>query len=205
MADSTDGTRAVPRVRYATATPALAMGAGARIEYRLHLFGLPPCWRPVNSTWARRHHQPVRRIGGRYRSRDPKHPDRHTGAKSLAFPQRLARTNAMGGVRLILDNVSTHTTPDALDLAGTAQASPFPLHADQRVVDESDRAWFRILTHHAGRRTSFHGVKDLTHAIAEFRREWNHRAAPFAWVETADEPPPKTPGNLRRTRRGTLG
>jgi len=46
--------------------------------------------------------------------------------------------------------------------------------------------WFSILTRQAIRRGSFHNVEQLTATIDDFTRNWNDRAAPFAWVKTAD-------------------
>jgi transposase len=113
--------------------------------------------------------------------------ERHTGADFLAFLKRIARAYPKGEVHLILDNVSTHKTPAVQ--AWLAKHKRFVFHFTPTSASWMNQIeiWFGILTRQALRRGSFNGVGALVAAIDAFTSEWNDRAAPFAWVKTADE------------------
>jgi transposase len=112
---------------------------------------------------------------------------RHTGADFLAFLRRLARAYPAGEVHVILDNVSTHKTPDVQ--AWLAGHRRFTFHFTPTSASWMNQVetWFGILTRQAIRRASFESVRALTAAIERFTREWNAGATPFTWVKTADE------------------
>jgi transposase len=113
--------------------------------------------------------------------------ERHTGADFLAFLKRIARAYPKGEVHLILDNVSTHKTPAVQ--AWLSRHKRFVFHFTPTSASWMNQIeiWFGILTRQAIRRGSFNGVRALVTAIDAFTSEWNDRAAPFAWVKTADE------------------
>jgi transposase len=112
---------------------------------------------------------------------------RHTGADFLAFLRRLAREYPRGEVHVILDNVSTHKTPDVQ--AWLARHKRFTFHFTPTSASWMNQVetWFSILTRQAIRRGSFESVRALSAAIERFTREWNAGATPFTWVKTADE------------------
>jgi transposase len=112
---------------------------------------------------------------------------RHTGADFLAFLRRLAREYPRREVHVILDNVSTHKTPDVQ--AWLARHPRFTFHFTPTSASWMNQVetWFSILTRQAIRRGSFESVRALTAAIERFTREWNAGTTPFAWVKTADE------------------
>jgi transposase len=113
--------------------------------------------------------------------------ERHTGDDFLAFLRLLARTYPRGEVEVVLDNVSTHKTPDVV--AWLAKHPRFTFHFTPTSASWMNQVetWFAILTRQALRRGSFENVRVLTAAIERFTREWNAGATPFTWVKTADE------------------
>jgi transposase len=113
--------------------------------------------------------------------------ERHTGDDFLAFLRLLARTYRRGEVHVVLDNVSTHKTPDVH--AWLAKHPRFTFHFTPTSASWMNQieTWFGILTRQALPRGSFENVRVLTAAIERFTREWNTGATPFTWVKTADE------------------
>jgi transposase len=113
--------------------------------------------------------------------------ERHTGADFLAFLKRIARAYPKGDVHLILDNVSTHKTPAVQ--AWLSRHKRFVFHFTPTSASWMNQieTWFGILTRQALHRGSFNGVRALVAAINAFTSESNDRAAPFAWVKSADE------------------
>lgn len=112
---------------------------------------------------------------------------RHTGDDFLAFLRRLAREYPTGEVHVILDNVSTHKTPDVQAWLGRHKRFTFHFTPTSASWMNQVETWFSILTRQAIRRGSFESVRALTAAIERFTREWNTGASPFSWVKTADE------------------
>jgi len=113
--------------------------------------------------------------------------ERHTGADFLAFLRLLARTYRRGQVHVVLDNVSTHKTPDVQ--AWLAKHERFHFHFTPTSASWMNQieTWFGILSSQAIRRGSFESVRALVAAIERFTREWNADALPFTWVKTPDE------------------
>jgi transposase len=113
--------------------------------------------------------------------------ERHTGDDFLAFLRLLARTYPRGEIEVVLDNVSTHKTPDVV--AWLAKHPRFTFHFTPTSASWMNQVetWFGILSRQAIRRGSFESVRALTAAIERFTREWNAGATPFTWVKTADE------------------
>jgi transposase len=112
---------------------------------------------------------------------------RHTGADFLAFLRHVERAHPTGEVHVVLDNVSTHKTPDVQ--AWLRRHKRFTFHFTPTSASWMNQVetWFGILTRQAIRRGSFENVRVLTAAIERFTREWNAGAGPFTWVKTADE------------------
>jgi transposase len=114
------------------------------------------------------------------------HRARHTGADFLAFMRRVARAYPEGELHVVLDNVSTHTTPAVR--AWLERQPRIRLHITPTTASWMNQieTWFGILTRKAIRRGSFGSVKDLIAMIDAFTRSWNEGASPFVWVKTAD-------------------
>jgi transposase/transposase-like protein len=113
--------------------------------------------------------------------------DRHTGDDFLAFLRLVRRTYPAGDVHVILDNVSTHKTPDVQRWLSRNKRFRFHFTPTSASWLNQVETWFSILTRRAIRRGSFESVRALVAAIEHFTREWNTGATSFVWVKTADE------------------
>ena len=113
--------------------------------------------------------------------------ERHTGDDFLAFLRLLARPYRTGEVHVVLDNVSTHKTPDVVAWLGRHPRFTFHFTPTSASWMNQIETWFGILTRQAIRRGSLENVRVLTAAIERFTREWNAGATPFTWVKSADE------------------
>jgi transposase len=112
---------------------------------------------------------------------------RHRAIEFLDFLTLLARTYPRRQLHLVLDNVSTHKTPDVA--RWLRRHKRFHLHFTPTSASWMNQieTWFGILTRQAIRRGSFESVRALIAAIERFTRAWNTGATPFKWVKTADE------------------
>ena len=63
----------------------------------------------------------------------------HRHQEFLAFLNQIVRAYPRRPLHVVLDNSSTHSTPEVKALATAPQARAFSLHADERVVDEHGR------------------------------------------------------------------
>ena len=113
--------------------------------------------------------------------------ERHTGADFLAFMKRVARAYPGGELHVVLDNVSTHTTPDVRTWLAANPRVIFHFTPTSASWMNQVETWFGILTRKAIRRGSFRSVRELVAMIDAFTRQWNEGSSPFGWVRTADE------------------
>src|SRR3990172_6658045 len=111
----------------------------------------------------------------------------HRATEFLDFLNLLVRTYPRRQLHLVLDNVSTHKTPDVQKWL--ARHKRVHLHFTPTSASWMNQieTWFSILSRQAIRRGSFESVRALVAAIERFTREWNTGASPFTWVKTADE------------------
>jgi transposase len=112
---------------------------------------------------------------------------RHTGADFLAFLRRLDRAYPGHDLHVILDNVSTHKTPDVKAWLEGHPRITFHFTPTSASWLNQVETWFGILSRQAIRRGSFSSVKELIAMIDTFTANWNAGATPFTWVKTADE------------------
>jgi transposase len=112
---------------------------------------------------------------------------RHTGADFLAFLHRVERAYPDGELHVILDNVSTHKTPDVRAWLERHPRITFHFTPTSASWMNQVETWFGILSRAAIRRGSFGSVKELIAKIDLFAANWNAGASPFAWLKTADE------------------
>ena len=132
--------------------------------------------------------------------------ERHAGADFLAFMRRVAREYPSGDLHVVLDNVSTHTTPDVRAWLARHPRITFHFTPTSASWMNQVETWFGILTRQAIRRGSFRSVRELVAMIDAFTRQWNAGSGPFAWVRTADEILAKAVRKPRATSEfGTLG
>jgi transposase len=111
---------------------------------------------------------------------------RHRAEEFLDFLNLLARTYPRRELHLILDNVSTHKTPEVA--RWLRRHKRFHLHFTPTSASWLNQVetWFGILTRQALRRGSFESLRALVAAIEAFTRQWNAGASPFTWVKTTD-------------------
>src|SRR5262249_34224163 len=112
---------------------------------------------------------------------------RHRHQEFLAFLRRIVREFPHGELHLVLDNSSTHTTPEVKRWLARHPRVRFhftPTGASWMNMIES---WFSILTRQQVRRGSYQSDRDLIDAISRFVAGWNERACPFVWTKTAEQ------------------
>ena len=114
------------------------------------------------------------------------HRARHTGADFLAFMKRVARAYPKGELHVVLDNVSTHTTPAVRAWLERHPRIRFHFTPTSASWMNQIETWFGILTRKAVRRGSFGSVEELVAMIDAFTRSWNEGSSPFVWVKSAD-------------------
>lgn len=111
---------------------------------------------------------------------------RHTASDFLRFLKRVAR-HYRGELHVILDNSSTHKTPEVqawLEQHPRVHFHFTPTGASWLNMIE---AWFSILTRKSIRRGSFDTVRELIRHIQAYIAHWNQNPIPFVWTKTADE------------------
>jgi transposase len=109
--------------------------------------------------------------------------DRHTGADFLRFLKGLSRCYRGHELHVVLDNSSTHSTPDVrawLDDHPSVHFHFTPTGASWLNMIE---AWFGILTRKSVRRGSFVSVRALVRHIRHYIDHWNENPTPFVWTK----------------------
>jgi transposase len=107
----------------------------------------------------------------------------HTGADFLRFLNVLTRSYYNRDLHVILDNSSTHKTPE---IRAWQEAHPrvhfhfTPTGASWLNMVE---AWFGILTRKSVRRGSFDTVGALIKHIRRYIDRWNDNPTPFVWTK----------------------
>jgi transposase len=109
--------------------------------------------------------------------------ERHTGADFLRFLKGLHRRYRGRELHVVLDNSSTHSTPDVkawLEAHPNVHFHFTPTGASWLNLIE---AWFGILTRKSVRRGSFPSVKALVKHIEHYINHWNENPTPFVWTK----------------------
>jgi transposase len=109
------------------------------------------------------------------------------GANFLAFLKKAVKSHAGSEIHIVLDNLSTHTTPD---VQSWLRRNPH-VHFHFTPVGSSwinqIETWFGIITRQSIRRGTFTNVRALITQIRDYITHWNTTAKPFAWTAGADE------------------
>ena len=108
--------------------------------------------------------------------------ERHTGADFLRFLKVLSRRYRHRDLHVVLDNSSTHKTPDVkawLEAHPRVHFHFTPTGASWLNMVE---AWFSILTRKSVRRGSFDTVRALVKHIQRYIEHWNDDPTPFVWT-----------------------
>jgi transposase len=112
---------------------------------------------------------------------------RRTGVEFLAFIKKAVKPHAGKEIHVVLDNLSTHDTPEVrawLDRHPNIMFHFTPVGSSWINQIET---WFGIITKQAIRRGTFTSVNALIHRIRDYIEHWNTDATPFTWTATADE------------------
>jgi transposase len=112
---------------------------------------------------------------------------RRTGADFLAFIKKAVKAHAGKQIHVVLDNLSTHDTPDVQ--AWLARHPNITFHftpVGSSWINQIE-TWFGIITKQAIRRGTFTSVNALIHRIRTYIDHWNTTAQPFVWTATGDE------------------
>lgn len=109
------------------------------------------------------------------------------GANFLAFLKRAVKPYAGKDIHVVLDNLSTHTTPDIQ--AWLARNPRVTFHFTPKGASWVNQieTWFGIITRQSIRRGTFTSVKVLIAQIRDYITHWNTNPTPFIWTATADE------------------
>jgi transposase len=105
----------------------------------------------------------------------------------LAFMTKVAAQYADREVHVVIDNLSTHFTPEVQAWLSDNENITFhrtPVGASWLNQVET---WFGLITRQAIRRGTFSSVKQLIKTITNYITNWNVTCKPFAWTATADE------------------
>ena len=112
---------------------------------------------------------------------------RRGGAEFLAFLRKAVRPYAGKQIHVVLDNLSTHDTPQ---VRAWLEANPNVTFHFTPVGSSwlnQIEIWFGIITKQAIRRGTFTSVNALILRIRDYITHWNTSAKPFTWTATADE------------------
>jgi transposase len=111
---------------------------------------------------------------------------RHTHREFLAFLNQIVRAYPRRPLHVVLDNSSTHSTPEVK--AWLARHRRVQFHFTPKGASWMNlvETWFSILSRQQLRRGVFHDVTTLIDAIKTFIASYNNRAQPFTWTKTAD-------------------
>jgi transposase len=109
------------------------------------------------------------------------------GADFLAFLRKAVKPHVGTDIHVVLDNLSTHTTPEVV---AWLQDNPH-VHFHFTPVGSSwinqIETWFGIITRQSIRRGTFTSVTVLIKQIRDYIDHWNADPKPFQWTATADE------------------
>lgn len=109
----------------------------------------------------------------------------HRGADFLGFMKKLARTFPRGPLHVILDNSSTHATPEVQDWLAANDRVKFHFTPTSASWLNQVEGFFSILTRRSLRRTSFQTKTALKKHIQQFLARWNTDPTPFVWTKSA--------------------
>jgi transposase len=99
----------------------------------------------------------------------------------------VAKTYPRRPLHVIVDNASTHRTPEVQAWLARHRRIQFHFTPTGSSWLNQVETWFSILSRRAIRRGAFTSVRALTDAIQRFLDHWNDDCKPFVWVKTTDE------------------
>ena len=112
---------------------------------------------------------------------------RRTGPDFLAFIKKAVKPHGGKEIHVVLDNLSTHDTPDVRKWLARNPNITFHFTPVGSSWINQIETWFGIITRQAIRRGTFTSTNALIQRIRAYIEHWNTDAEPFAWTATADE------------------
>jgi transposase len=112
---------------------------------------------------------------------------RRTGKAFLSFLRRAVKPYAGKEIHVVLDNLSTHDTPEVQAWLARNPNVTFHFTPIGSSWLNQIETWFGIATKQAIRRGTFTSVMALISRIRAYVEHWNTDAEPFVWTATADE------------------
>jgi transposase len=109
------------------------------------------------------------------------------GADFLAFLKNAVKAHRRKEIHVVLDNLSTHTTPEVKDWLKTHPNIHFHFTPVGSSWINQIEIWFGIITRQSIRRGTFSSVQVLIRQIRDYITHWNADTTPFAWTASADE------------------
>lgn len=112
---------------------------------------------------------------------------KHRAAEFLAFLQLLVRVYPRRQLHVILDNASSHKTPEVQQWLRRHRRVHLHFTPTGSSWLNQVETWFSILSRRAIRRGVFRNLSALIAAIQGFLDGWNARRKPFVWVKSAEQ------------------
>jgi len=111
--------------------------------------------------------------------------DSHTGADFLSFMKKVERRYPNRELHVILDNSSTHGTPDVQAWLTAHPLVRFHYTPTSASWLNQVEGFFGILGKQSLSATNFPSKKALRKHVAAYMRSWNKNPTPFAWTKPA--------------------
>ncbi len=112
---------------------------------------------------------------------------KHRHQEFLTFLNQLVRAYPRRPLHVVLDNSSTHSTPEVTRWLTRHARVHFHFTPTGASWMNMVEIWFSILTSQQVRRGVYHDVPELIAAIEHFIAGYNERAQPFVWTKTAEQ------------------
>jgi transposase len=112
---------------------------------------------------------------------------RRTGEDFLRFVRKAVRPHRGKQIHVVLDNLSTHDTPEVRAWLERNPNVTFHFTPVGSSWLNQIEIWFGIITRQSIRRGTFASVTVLITRIRDYIAHWNAAAKPFVWTATADE------------------
>jgi transposase len=109
------------------------------------------------------------------------------GVNFLAFLKKAVAPYGDREIHVVLDNLSTHTTPEVQAWLDENPNVTFHFTPTGSSWINQIENWFGIITRQSIRRGTFGSVTALIRQIRDYIDHWNTDAEPFTWTATADE------------------
>ena len=109
------------------------------------------------------------------------------GAEFLAFLKKATAPHKGREIHVVLDNLSTHTTPEVKAWLEKNPHVTFHFTPVGSSWLNQIETWFGLITKQSIRRGTFSSVSALIGQIRAYIEHWNTRAEPFVWTATAEE------------------